>query len=291
MLDFKCSTRKGCSGGGLSGMFVAPVVRSAADDKKRDQQNVVQRSIRELKSSDYEVQKQSALRLANIGPGAAPAVSSLVRALKRPFVDDNDEEEFPNVELVTALMKIGPKGQKALRKCLRSRKKRLRLRALVGLSWIKHPAPALAPAVVPFLKKKDVGGRDIAVITLGKMAKVDVQTCQYLERLLKKKKISIHVAMALSSAAPQGKAAVPVLIKHLVALLKKKKYLTKYLQALAKYGKQASGGVPVVQDIIKTHPDVGTRRTAAKVLLKIGGGGTKEYPSPIPNLGSRNHHR
>ena len=138
--------------------------------ENQDQQ--VERLIRELQDTDSDVRSIAAVTLGEIGPEAEEAVPILIKLLQ-----DQDAEGFVRANAATALGKIGEGASKAvpaLINALEDQDEWVRASAAMALGEIGESASKAVPALVNALQDQDKYVRRYATGALGKIGKATV---------------------------------------------------------------------------------------------------------------------
>ena len=232
--------------------------------ENQDQQ--VERLIRELQDTDSDVRSIAAVTLGEIGPEAEDAVPILIKLLQ-----DQDAEGFVRANAATALGKIGEGASKAVHtliNALRDQDKYVRRDAAEALEKIGTPRTIKTvkdryrvviplgwtgsedevPALIQALQNENKDVRVNASWTLRQRLKISSKAVPILIKALQDQDewVRYHAAMALGEIGESASKAVPALIN---ALQDQDKYVRKYATgALGKIGKAT---VPVLIQTLK----------------------------------------
>ncbi|MFO0964679.1 MAG: HEAT repeat domain-containing protein [Gemmataceae bacterium] len=326
----------------LAAALLWPAALSAGE-KKADPAETIAKLIDNLKKKDDpNARLQAAMELAEFGPAAKDAVPQLVDLLK-----NGDEDLKLNAAL--ALGKIGKAAVAPVTEVLAAKDDDARFYAIWTLGWIGPDAAPAAPQIIKLLDDKNDGVRRKAVFAVGRIGAEpektipilikafqdkdhDVQTAAgeavakfggkavpALIKALEDAKTKRQAAVSLGSIGSEAKAAVPALLKALLASEKEKdespmgdptvlpvapgggfgrpirgprpfpfpgmgdEHFTTgnvYADALAKIGKSA---IPALEEALKT----GNERTRNAVLQAFGKIGADAVPTLVDALGDK----
>ena len=251
--------------------------------ENQDQQ--VERLIRELQETDSDVRSIAAVTLGEIGPEAEDAVPILIKLLQ-----DQDEEGFVRANAATALGKIGEGASKAvpaLINALRDQDKYVRKDAAEALEKIGTPRTIKTvkdryrvviplgwtgsedevPALIQALQNENKDVRVNAVVTLGQIESEDVVPV-LIEALQDQDEwVRVNAAWTLGQRGKSASKAVPILIK---ALQDQDEWVRYHAaMALGEIGESASKAVPALINALQDQ-DKYVRRYATGALGKIG---------------------
>ena len=251
--------------------------------ENQDQQ--VERLIRELQETDSDVRSIAAVTLGEIGPEAEDAVPILIKLLQ-----DQDAEGFVRANAATALGKIGEGASKAvpaLINALRDQDKYVRKDAAEALEKIGTPRTIKTvkdryrvviplgwtgsedevPALIQALQNENKDVRVNAVVTLGQIESEDVVPV-LIEALQDQDEwVRVNAAWTLGQRGKSASKAVPILIK---ALQDQDEWVrASAAMALGEIGESASKAVPALINALQDQ-DKYVRRYATGALGKIG---------------------
>ena len=251
--------------------------------ENQDQQ--VERLIRELQDTDSDVRSIAAVTLGEIGPEAEDAVPILIKLLQ-----DQDAEGFVRANAATALGKIGEGASKAvpaLINALRDQDKYVRRDAAEALEKIGTPRTIKTvkdryrvviplgwtgsedevPALIQALQNENKDVRVNAVVTLGQIESEDVVPV-LIEALQDQDEwVRVNAAWTLGQRGKSASKAVPILIK---ALQDQDEWVrASAAMALGEIGESASKAVPALINALQDQ-DKYVRRYATGALGKIG---------------------
>ena len=251
--------------------------------ENQDQQ--VERLIRELQDTDSDVRSIAAVTLGEIGPEAEDAVPILIKLLQ-----DQDEEGFVRANAATALGKIGEGASKAvpaLINALRDQDKYVRRDAAEALEKIGTPRTIKTvkdryrvviplgwtgsedevPALIQALQNENKDVRVNAVVTLGQIESEDVVPVLIKALQDQDEWVRVNAAWTLGQRGKSASKAVPILIK---ALQDQDEWVrASAAMALGEIGESASKAVPALINALQDQ-DKYVRRYATGALGKIG---------------------
>ena len=265
--------------------------------ENQDQQ--VERLIRELQDTDSDVRSIAAVTLGEIGPEAEDAVPILIKLLQ-----DQDAEGFVRANAATALGKIGEGASKAvpaLINALRDQDKYVRKDAAEALEKIGTPRTIKTvkdryrvviplgwtgsedevPALIQALQNENKDVRVNAVVTLGQIESEDVVPV-LIEALQDQDEwVRVNAAWTLGQRGKSASKAVPILIK---ALQDQDEWVRYHAaMALGEIGESASKAVPALINALQDQ-DEWVRASAAMALGEIGESASKAVPALINAL-------
>jgi len=250
-----------------------------------NQEQQVERLIRELQDTDSDVRSIAAVTLGEIGPEAEDAVPILIKLLQ-----DQDAEGFVRANAATALGKIGEGASKAvpaLINALRDQDKYVRkdaaealekigtprtiktvkdrYRVVIPLGWIGSEDEV--PALIQALQNKDKDVRVNAIVTLGQIESEDVVPVLIDALQDQDGWVRVNAAWTLGQRGESASKAVPILIK---ALRDQDEWVRYHAaMALGEIGESASKAVPALVNALQDQ-DKYVRRYATGALGKIG---------------------
>ena len=251
--------------------------------ENQDQQ--VERLIRELQDTDSDVRSIAAVALGEIGPEAEDAVPILIKLLQ-----DQDAEGFVRANAATALGKIGEGASKAvpaLINALRDQDKYVRKDAAEALEKIGTPRTIKTvkdryrvviplgwtgsedevPALIQALQNENKDVRVNAVVTLGQIESEDVVPVLIKALQDQDEWVRVNAAWTLGQRGKSASKAVPILIK---ALQDQDEWVRYHAaMALGEIGESASKAVPALINALQDQ-DKYVRRYATGALGKIG---------------------
>ena len=250
-----------------------------------NQEQQVERLIRELQDTDSDVRSIAAVTLGEIGPEAEDAVPILIKLLQ-----DQDAEGFVRANAATALGKIGEGASKAvpaLINALRDQDKYVRkdaaealekigtprtiktvkdrYRVVIPLGWIGSEDEV--PALIQALQNEDKDVRVNAIVTLGQIESEDVVPVLIDALQDQDGWVRVNAAWTLGQRGESASKAVPILIK---ALRDQDEWVRYHAaMALGEIGESASKAVPALVNALQDQ-DKYVRRYATGALGKIG---------------------
>ena len=209
--------------------------------------------------------------LGHIGPAAREAIPALIAIMR-----DRNQNFGPSEEAAESLGHIGPAAMPALVKIFQDKEENFfaRSKAAMALGYI----PPAIPILIQVLEDKNDDMHAIAALALGNISSADENVIQALIAALKDEdwRVRINAAEALGKIGPAAKQAIPAL----VALLKnwdreKNNQSYSYLLSVAE-DSLASIGPPAIPALIEAlkfdspYNGINLLPQASRVLIKIG---------------------
>jgi HEAT repeat protein len=218
-----------------------------------------------LSDTKPTVRQRATEILAEMGKGAAPAVSSLANALR---------DDTPSVRSGAARALSSMRGQAKsaigpLMEHLTDRDADVRLAAAEALWWITFQADPSVRVLAAALKDGDADTRSAAATALEAIGPAAIAAGPALIAALKDREqfVRYTAAIALRSVRPAPKAAIPALV---AALKDEYHYVrSQVAETLGRYGAEAKTAVPALVTALKDE-DMDVRWQAAEALGEIG---------------------